>query len=65
MNSRGRTGANDSCRGARMQRTRKACRLQCMHGFFASLLSQTRTRTKFKASEGHFHSESIGASHVV
>ena len=64
MSSNGRAGANDSCRGARTQRTRKVCRSQCM-GFSTSLLSQTRTRTKFIGPEAHFHAESIGASPVV
>ena len=56
--------ANEPCRGAKMQRTRKVCRSQRI-GFSVSLPSQTRTRTKFIVPEAHFHAKSIGASSVV
>ena len=64
MKSRSKAGANKCCQSARMQRTRKVCRSQCM-GFSVLLLSQTRTRTKFIVPEVHFHAESIGPSPVV
>ena len=36
-----------------------------MYGVSASLLSQTRTCTKYIAPEVHFHAKSIGAGPVV
>ena len=63
-NSSATAGVNERCQGARMQRTRKVCRSQCM-GFSASLLSQTHTRTKIIVPEAHFRAESIAASPVV
>ena len=64
MSSRGRVGANESCRGARMQRTRIACHSQCM-GFSVSLLLQNCTHTKCIVPKANFHAESIGASPIV
>ena len=66
MNLRGKAGANEGCRGARMQRMRKVhvCHSQCM-GFSALQLLQIHTRTKFIAPEAHFHTETISASPVV
>ena len=47
-----------------MHRMQKVSHSQCM-GFSVSILSRTRTCTKFTLPEVHFHTEAIGASLIV